>query len=220
MGEDGFSGVADPSKVFLAHRREGVPGSAVATLIEGTRALTVEVQALTSPSTLPSPRRVATGVDLARLHLVLAVLSRRLGIAVHSLDVIVNVPGGLRISEPAVDLALALAIVSSMRDVEVKRGVSAAAEVGLGGELRPVRQGERRSAEAKRLGMSAVLLARQSDGKAARREAKSGGRHFDTLAEAILEAVPARRSRRRRVQSEPEADEELMRAARPPTIFP
>ena len=219
MGEDGLSGVADPSKVFLAHRREGAPGSAVATLIEGTRALTVEVQALTSSSTLPSPRRVATGVDLARLDLVLAVLSRRLGLPVHTQDVIVNVPGGLRVSEPAVDLALALAIVSSMRDVAVKPGISSAAEVGLGGELRPVMQGERRAAEARRLGMDVVLLGRQPDGAAARREAKSGGRHFDGLAEAIAEAVPARRGKRVAAGNDTGADDDGMRAARPPTIF-
>jgi DNA repair protein RadA/Sms len=219
MGESGLSGVADPSRVFLAHRREGAPGSAVATLIEGTRALTVEVQALTSPSTLPNPRRVATGVDLARLHLVLAVLSRRLGMAVHLQDVIVNVPGGLRISEPAVDLALALAVVSSMRDVAVKPGVSAAAEVGLGGELRPVRQGERRAVEARRLGMDKVLLGHQPDEAAARREAKSGGRHFDGLAEAIAEVVPARRGRRAAANTDEAADEEAMRAARPLGIF-
>jgi DNA repair protein RadA/Sms len=162
---------------------------------------------------------VATGVDLARLHLVLAVLSRRLGIAVHSQDVIVNVPGGLRISEPAVDLALALAIVSSMRDVAVKPGVSAAAEVGLGGELRPVRQGERRAAEARRLGMDVVLLGRQPDGAAARRESRSGGRHFDGLAEAIADVVPARRGRRAAPDADADTDEEAMRAARPPSIF-
>ena len=219
MGESGLIGVADPSRVFLAHRREGAPGSAVATLIEGTRALTVEVQALTSPSTLSSPRRVATGVDLARLHLVLAVLSGRLGMAVHSQDVIVNVPGGLRISEPAVDLALALAIVSSMRDVAVKPGLSSAAEVGLGGELRPVRQGERRATEARRLGMDGVLLGRQPDGAAARREAKSGGRHFDGLAEAIAEAVPARRQRRAAADNDTGNDEDATRAGRPLGVF-
>ncbi len=136
--------------------------------------------------------------------------------------VIVNVPGGLRISETAVDLALALAIVSSMRDVSVKPGLSAAAEIGLGGELRPVGQGERRAAEARRLGMDTVLLGRQPDGAAARREKKAGGRHFEGLAEAIAAAIPvAERGRRgkRGAAADQDADDEALRAARPPTGF-
>ena len=185
MRGDGLAEVSDPSRTFLANRSAASPGSAVATVLEGTRPIAVEIQALTSPSALPAPRRVATGVDASRLHLVLAVLSRRLGIPVANQDVIVNVPGGLRIKEPAADLGMALAIVSSVRDEPVDPSLAAAAEVGLGGELRPVPQGDRRASDARRLGFAGCLLARPTGSEAALGEEAAGARHVSTLAEAI-----------------------------------
>ncbi|MBI2965696.1 MAG: DNA repair protein RadA [Chloroflexi bacterium] len=163
MRSDGMSEVPDPSRAFLGARNEATPGSALATVIEGTRAFTIEVQALTTPSMLPAPRRLATGIDPARLALVAAVLTRRLGLPLGSQDVIVNVPGGLRLREPAADLAMALAIVSSLRDGPVRAATTAAAEVGLGGELRPVGQAGRRVAEASRLGISHCIGAAGAD---------------------------------------------------------
>jgi DNA repair protein RadA/Sms len=164
MRGDGMAEVADPSRAFLDSRNGGAPGSALATIIEGTRPFTVEVQALTSPTVLPSPRRLANGLDPARLALVAAVLGRRLGVALGNQDIIVNVPGGLRVREPAIDLAVALAIISSLRDLPVVDGITAAAEVGLGGELRPVGQVARRVSEAVRLGLTRCLVATGNQG--------------------------------------------------------
>jgi DNA repair protein RadA/Sms len=186
MRGDGMSEVPDPSSIFLGARDDATPGSALATVIEGTRAFTVEVQALTTPSTLPAPRRLATGIDPARLALVAAVLTRRLGYGLGSQDVIVNVPGGLRLSEPAADLAMALAIVSSLRDRPVREATTSAAEVGLGGELRPVGQIGRRVAEASRLGISCIGAA------GADTPGDPGWVGVRSLAEAIDFAMPKR----------------------------
>ncbi len=153
--------------------------------MEGSRPIAVEVQALTTPSPLPSPRRVATGIESSRLHLVLAVLARRLGLPVAQQDVIVNVPGGLRVREPAADLGLALALASSLRDVPVQATLAAAAEVGLGGELRPVVGGDRRAGDARRLGFSGCLLAPPSEARVALQEEEQGARHVATVGEAI-----------------------------------
>jgi DNA repair protein RadA/Sms len=197
MRSDGLKGVGDPSKAFLAHRRASAPGSAIASLVEGTRSITVEVQALTSPSNLPTPRRVATGIEISRLHLILAVLSRRLRVPVSDQDVIVNVPGGLRVTETAIDLPVALAIVSSLRDKPLNEGVAAAAEIGLGGELRPVQQGERRARESSRLGLTSLILGRQPDKEALEREKAAGALHCDMLGDAIAEAIAGDSDKRR-----------------------
>jgi DNA repair protein RadA/Sms len=185
MRGDGLVEVEDPSRVFLANRRAAAPGSAVVVLMEGSRPIAVEVQALTTPSLLPSPRRVATGIESSRLHLVLAVLARRLGLPVAQQDVIVNVPGGLRVREPAADLGLALALASSLRDVPVQATFAAAAEVGLGGELRPVVGGVRRAGDARRLGFSGCLLAPPSEARVALQEEEQGARHVASVGEAI-----------------------------------
>ena len=196
MRSDGLKGVGDPSKAFLAHRRSSAPGSAIASLVEGTRSITVEVQALTSPSNLPTPRRVATGIETSRLHLIIAVLARRLRVPVSDQDVIVNIPGGLRVSETAIDLPIALAIVSSLRDTPLNEGVAAAAEIGLGGELRPVQQGERRTRESARLGLTTLMLGRQPDKEAHAREKSAGALHCDMLSDAISEAMAGESDKR------------------------
>jgi DNA repair protein RadA/Sms len=128
--------------------------------MEGTRPLLVEVQALVSPSELVPPRRVVTGIDRARLALVLAVLGRHAGISTGTADVFVNVVGGVRMDEPGADLAIALAVASAVRGVTLGDGTKPVAcfgEVGLTGELRDVAHAERRAAEASRFGLSAVL---------------------------------------------------------------
>jgi len=158
MEEQGLVDVRDPSTAFLSERRNGAIGSVVVATLEGTRPLLVEVQALTSPSMLPAPRRVATGVDLNRLLLVCAILTRRVRTSLADQDVIVNVTGGLKIGEPAADLGMALAIVSSLRNTPVASDLAAIGELGLSGELRAVPQLPRRVAEVGRLGLARCLV--------------------------------------------------------------
>ena len=158
MTPGGLVDVEDPSKALLSYRRSGSVGSAIAAVMEGSRPLLVEVQALTTPSSLPAPRRVATGIDLTRLLLVCAVLSRRVGVPLANQDVVVNVAGGLKVSEPAADLAVALAITSSFRNDPLAPDLVAVGELGLSGEVRGVPQLHRRVSEAARLGLARCLL--------------------------------------------------------------
>jgi len=154
----GLRGVENASEAFIAERAREPIGSAVVPTLEGSRPLLVEIQALTSPSVTPTPRRTTNGLDFSRLLLVSAVLGRRLGIALASQDIIASVVGGLRVQEPAADLAIALAIVSSHRDQPVLADLVVLGEIGLSGELRSVSQLERRLAEADRLGFRHCLL--------------------------------------------------------------
>ena len=162
MKELGLLEVANPSQVFLAQRQIGAVGSAVVPTLEGSRPLLVEIQALTNPTSFGLPRRTANGVDFGRLLIVTAVLSRRLGLKLGSQDIIVNATGGMRIGEPAADLAIALAICSSFRDVGIDPEMVVVGEVGLSGELRAVSQLERRLSEAARLGFKRALVPKTS----------------------------------------------------------
>jgi DNA repair protein RadA/Sms len=157
MGERGLVGVGSPSAMLLAERSDGVSGSVVMTAMEGTRPLLVEIQALVTPSTLPAPRRLANGIETARLLQVLAVLERRAGISLASHDVYVSVAGGLRVAEPAVDLPLAAALASALADRPVPSDVAIFGELGLTGQVRPVAQVAARLREAARLGMKRVV---------------------------------------------------------------
>jgi DNA repair protein RadA/Sms len=157
MGETGLLGVGSPSALLLAERGGAVSGSVVMAAIEGTRPLLVEVQALVTPSYLPAPRRLGTGLDTARLLQVIAVLERRAGLSFAGQDVHVSVVGGLRIVEPAIDLPLALALASALKDRAVPSGVAAFGELGLTGQVRQVPQAMVRIKEATRLGMDSVL---------------------------------------------------------------
>ncbi|MCI0439022.1 MAG: DNA repair protein RadA [Chloroflexi bacterium] len=158
MSSNGLVEVGDPSRAFLAERREGAIGSVIAAVMEGSRPLLVEIQALTNPSVLPAPRRVATGIDYNRLLLVCAVLTRRAGLPLANQDVVVNVTGGLRVTEPAADLGLALAIASSVRNAPVGAEYAAFGEIGLSGEIRRVHHLDRRVNEISRLGLSRCLV--------------------------------------------------------------
>ena len=158
MSDSGLVDISDPSKAFLSERKEGTLGSIVVPTLEGSRPILVEVQALTSQSTLPSPRRVATGIEFNRLLLICAVLSRRAGISLANQDIVVNVTGGLRLSEPAVDLGIALAIVSSLKNIPVKSNTAACGEIGLNGEIRGVPHLGRRIEEASRLNFQECLI--------------------------------------------------------------
>ena len=158
MRGNGLAEVLNPSEAFLAERLPNAPGSAIAVTLEGTRPLLVEVQALCSASAFGLPRRTANGLDLNRLLLTTAVLSKRIGLKLGDQDIFANVIGGLHISEPAADLAVACALASSMRDVPVAVDLAIIGEVGLSGELRTVGQLPARLNEAAKLGFARVLI--------------------------------------------------------------
>jgi len=158
MTGNGMRGVENPSEAFIAERASDPVGSAIVPVMEGSRPVLVEIQALTSPTVTPAPRRTGNGLDTNRLVLVTAVLTRRLNLPLAGQDVIANVVGGLRVHEPAADLGLALAICSSHRDAPLPGDLVALGEVGLSGELRSVSHLERRLLEAERLGFKRCLL--------------------------------------------------------------
>jgi DNA repair protein RadA/Sms len=158
MDEGGLREVANPSQVLLAERAAGVSGSAVVVAIEGSRPLLCEVQALLSGPAFGTPRRTASGVDTARLALILAVLERRCGLRCGAFDAYVKVAGGVRLDEPSADLGLALALASVFRDRALDPGTVVVGEVGLSGEVRGVHRAEERLREAARLGFQRCLL--------------------------------------------------------------
>jgi DNA repair protein RadA/Sms len=161
MAERGMVEVPNPSEAFLAERMINAPGSAIAVTMEGTRPLLVEVQGLTSATNFGNPRRTPNGIDINRLLLVVAVLSRRLGLHLGEQDVFVNVVGGMQITEPAADLAIASAIASSVRDIPIKADMVLIGEVGLSGELRMVGQMNARLHEATSLGFRTAVVPRR-----------------------------------------------------------
>jgi len=158
MRESGLREVSNPSEVFLSERSRGISGSCVCGSLEGTRALLLEVQALVTPSNYGMPQRTVTGVDARRVSLLLAVLEKRYGLRVGQYDVFVNIAGGVRIDEPAADLALCASVVSSARDIAVDAGTVLVGEVGLGGEVRSVGQLEKRIGEAEKLGFKRIVV--------------------------------------------------------------
>ncbi|MGD8245014.1 MAG: DNA repair protein RadA [Anaerolineae bacterium] len=160
MQEQGLVEVPNPSEVFLAERMVNAPGSAIAVTMEGTRPLLVEIQALASHTTFGHPRRTANGMDYNRLLLITAVLTRRVGLRLFEQDVFASVVGGLRVGEPAADLAVAVAIASSVRDRPVIADLTVIGEVGLSGEVRTVSHTGARLREAARLGFKRCLLPR------------------------------------------------------------
>lgn len=162
MGESGLEGVPDPSALFLADRHLGIAGSVVAPILEGHRPLLVEVQALVIPTQAPLPRRTGQGVETGRLSQVLAVLERRAGLQVSRTDVHVAIAGGVRVREPGLDLAIALAVASAYLDSPLLSDLVVCGEVGLGGELRQVQRTDRRLAEAARLGFGLALAPRSA----------------------------------------------------------
>ena len=188
MADAGLREVRNPSEAFLEERTSGAAGSTVAVTIEGTRPILVEVQALTSSTSFGLPRRSANGLDANRLQLLVAVLQKRVGLALGTQDIYANVVGGLRIVEPAADLAVAIAVASSFKDRRVDAGTVAVGEIGLSGELRSVGQLDRRLNEAERLGFTRVVI------PAAGRRGRADGSRVDlvraaTVAEAIEAAI-------------------------------
>ena len=157
MTEKGLKGVSNPSAIFLSQHAEPVPGSCVMVTLEGTRPLLVEIQALVD-SGGPSPRRLSVGLDRDRLAMLLAVLHRHAGVACMDQDVFINAVGGVRIGEPAADLAVMLAISSSLRGKALPKGFIAFGEVGLAGEVRPAPRGQERLREAAQLGFTKAIV--------------------------------------------------------------
>lgn len=162
MKEDGLSEVSNPSEFMLDGRPEGASGSVVACSMEGTRPILIEVQALTARSNLAYPRRTTEGADNNRVNLLLAVLERRLGLKLSDMDVYVNIAGGVRLREPAVDLGVVTAVISSYKDLVIDEKTLVFGEVGLTGEIRSVPQAPLRVKEAQKLGFTTVILPRAS----------------------------------------------------------
>jgi DNA repair protein RadA/Sms len=158
MAKDGLREVRNPSELFLSERPENTSGSVVVSTLEGTRPLLIEVQALASPSPLAMPRRVATGFDVNRVALLIAILEKRVGLHLHGEDVYLNIAGGIRVTEPAVDLGVATAIASSFRDRPIAPLTAIMGEVGLGGEVRAIPQLEARLREAEKLGFQQAVV--------------------------------------------------------------
>lgn len=188
MTDHGLVGVSNPSAIFLSEYKANVPGSTVLVTQEGTRPLLVEMQALVDTSHLPTPRRLAVGVDAQRLAMLLAVLHRHAGVACFDQDVFVNAVGGVKITETAVDLAILTAIYSSIRNKPLPKGLVVFGEVGLAGEIRPAPRGQERLREAAKLGFSKAIIPRAN----APRTPIEGLEvvAVDRLADALAAALP------------------------------
>lgn len=158
MVDDGIIGLADPSGLFLGDRAHPAAGTCVTVTVEGRRPLVAEVQALVAPTSSPQPRRVTSGLDNSRIAMSLAVLERRAGLKLATADVFTATVGGVRLTEPATDLAVALAIASSARDQALHAGLVAFGEIGLAGDVRPINSLDRRLAEAERLGFTHAIV--------------------------------------------------------------
>jgi DNA repair protein RadA/Sms len=188
MTGTGLRGVPDPSALF-GRSVAGEPGAAVACALEGTRPILLEIQALVSPTDLAMPRRVGTGVDPKRLAMIVAVLSRHGGLSLAQADVFVNVAGGVRIDEPGVDLAVALAIASAARGVAARPGAAAFGEIGLTGRLRPASHEARRLEECAKLGLGVALVPAGTGGTGTIRLVEA-----ETVREAIRAGLDAGRN--------------------------
>jgi DNA repair protein RadA/Sms len=158
MRQNGLRQVSNPSELLLTHNHEGLSGVAIASAIEGVRPFLIETQALVSSAVYGTPQRSATGFDLRRMNMLLAVLEKRAGFKLIQKDVFLNIAGGLKVNDPAIDLAIISAILSSSLDIAVEDGVCLSGEVGLSGEIRPVNRIEQRILEAEKLGFSRILV--------------------------------------------------------------
>jgi DNA repair protein RadA/Sms len=152
MEEEGLVEIKNPSEIFLQEREKGIPGSVVTVVLEGTRPILMEIQALVNSSALAFPRRIASGFDNNRLSILAAILAKRLALPLASYDIFINIPGGLKVQEPAADLGVTLAIISSFKGKPLPAKSFAFGEVGLLGEIRKVVGEEKRIKEARRLG--------------------------------------------------------------------
>jgi len=164
MQGTGLRMVENPSEILISHTEGNLSGIAIATTIEGLRPLQVEVQALVSSAAYGTPQRSSTGFDAKRLNMLLAVMEKRCGFKLASKDVFLNIAGGIKVDDPAVDLAVTMAVLSSNADIAIPRGITFAAEVGLSGEVRPVNRAEIRILEAQKLGYEAIYISKFNKG--------------------------------------------------------
>lgn len=158
MRQDGLREVVNPSELLLSQNHDGLSGVAIASAIEGVRPFLIEVQALVSSAAYGTPQRSSTGFDLRRLNMLLAVLEKRVGFRLPQKDVFLNIAGGIRVNDPAIDLAVMAAILSSNMDIAIQPNVCFTGEVGLSGEIRPVNRIEQRIAEAQKLGFQKIII--------------------------------------------------------------
>ena len=166
MQGDGLREVLNPSEILLSQRDEELSGNAVAVMLEGARAMLVEVQALVSTAVYGTPQRSSTGFDTRRLNMLLAVLEKRCGFRLGQKDVFLNITGGIRVDDPAMDLAVVTSILSSSEDIPIHKNVCFAAEVGLSGEVRPITRVEQRITEAEKLGFEVIYVSKYNKAKA------------------------------------------------------
>ena len=186
MTEKGLSGVINPAEVLISQKEKDVSGVSIASMVEGNRPLLIETQALVSPAIYGNPQRSTTGFDTKRLNMLLAVLERRCSFRFGVQDVFLNMAGGIRVTDPAVDLAICAALVSSMEDLSIPSKACFAAEIGLGGELRAVSRIEQRIAEAEKLGYSTIYISKfnkLSNGKKSNIEVKTFGKLTDVFSD-------------------------------------
>lgn len=160
MTSEGLKGVDNPSKVLISQREEGLSGISICATLEGRRTILVETQALVSPTYYSSAQRVSNGFDIRRMNMLLAVLEKKAGVKVSNKDVFLNIAGGLKVNDPAIDLSILAAIVSSHQDVEINEKYCFAAEVGLSGEIRPVPYMDRRINEAQAMGFEKIFISK------------------------------------------------------------
>ncbi len=199
MSDGGLQGVRDASRLFLHERSAGLSGSVVFACMEGTRPLLVEVQALVAPTVYATPRRASVGIDPNRVAMLMAILERRIGLPLAQQDVYVNVVGGVRIAEPAADLAVAMAVISAWRDQPLSPQLALFGEMGLTGEIRPVGQPEARARELVSLGFRQILLPKANAGRVSQMKFSARGDDAEvsgvqwipvgTLAEAVQKVL-------------------------------
>jgi DNA repair protein RadA/Sms len=158
MQQNGLREVSNPSELLLSQNHEGLSGVAIASAIEGVRPFLIEVQALVSSAAYGTPQRSSTGFDLRRLNMLLAVLEKRAGFKIAQKDVFLNIAGGIKVNDPAIDLAVISAILSSNVDIAIEKHVCVAGEVGLSGEIRPINRIEQRIHEAEKLGFKKMVI--------------------------------------------------------------
>ena len=161
MSSKGLLPLADPTGVFLSHHENLISGSTVGCALQGSRPVMLEIQALTSPTNFGNPRRLAAGIDYNRLLIIIAVLEKKVGLNLSNQDIYLNIIGGLKVDDPAIDLAVAAAIVSSYREIPIPSHTVVMGEIGLTGELRPAGQTSRRLSEIKKLGFSTAIVAKE-----------------------------------------------------------
>jgi len=188
MTETGLSEIRNPSAYLLDARKADAPGSAVSCIIEGTRPILVEIQALTQKTSFGYPARKASGFDSQRLEMLLAVLAKHGGVDLSGHDVYLNIAGGMRVKEPAADLAVILALASSFKNIPLSSGLAAWGEIGLGGELRPVTASDRRLAEAAALGVRTAIAPISKNAKFGKRPAGIVLTESHTIREALVSA--------------------------------